>query len=349
MTGPGASRSPAAGDQQQPADDVLPSAAARRRDVRWWLGTAQDYGVYVFLGVLVVYDLLGTQGFDSASAFRSLFIAAAPLILVAIGQSLAIGTQGIDLSVGSNMALASAILPLVFGISVTSPFEQRSAALAIAAALGATLLAGLVSGLVIAYLDVNPLIVTLGMQLAVRGVAESLTSGNQIQVTDGTLGHLATGKVVGIPLMAVVFVLLGLAAAALIRYTVFGRRLVAIGGNRRASFIAGIPTRRVIFTVYALSGLLAGVAGILESAYLSSSDPGDIGQLYELLAIAAVVIGGTPLTGGRVTIGGTVAGALILQLLSTTFVSHNLQPATATMVEAVLIVVAVYFQRRRGN
>jgi galactofuranose transport system permease protein len=347
MTGPGSASVPAADDRKEPSGDAPP--AARGRDVRWWLGAAQDYGVYVFLAVLVVYDIIATQGFDNAAAFRSLLVAAAPLVLVAVGEALAIGTQGIDLSVGSNMALASAVLPLVFGITITSPFEQRSAALAIAAALGVTLLAGLISGLIIAYLEVNPLIATLGMQLAIRGVAESLTSGNQIQITDGTLGHVATGRVLGIPLMAVVFVVLGLAAAALIRYTVFGRRLVAVGGNRRASFIAGIPTRRVIFTVYALSGLLAGVAGVLASAYLSSSDPGDIGQLYELLAIASVVIGGTPLTGGRVTIAGTVAGALILQLLSTTFVSHNLQPTTATMVEAVLIVVAVYFQRRRGN
>jgi galactofuranose transport system permease protein len=348
MADPGSAPVPAADDRKEPSGDALPPAA-RGRDVRWWLGVVQDYGVYVFLVVLVVYDIIATQGFNSTSAFRSLLIAAAPLILVALGEALAIGTQGIDLSVGSNMALASAVLPVVFGITVTSPFEERSAALAIAAALGATLLAGVVSGVIIAYLGVNPLIATLGMQLAVRGVAESITSGNQIQITDGTLGHLATGRVLGVPVMAIVFVVLGLAAAILIRYTVFGRRLVAIGGNSRASFIAGIPTRRVIFTVYALSGLLAGVAGVLASAYLSSSDPGDIGQLYELLAIAAVVIGGTPLSGGRVTIAGTVAGALILELLSTTFVSHNLQPTTATMVEAVLIVVAVYFQRRRGN
>jgi ribose/xylose/arabinose/galactoside ABC-type transport system permease subunit len=348
MTSPRSGPLPASDDRKEQSGQALPSPG-RRRDVRWWLGAAQEYGVYVFLVLLVLYDLTVTQGFDSAAAFRSLLIAAAPLVLVAVGEALAIGTQGIDLSVGSNMALASAVLPLALGVTISNPLEQRSAALAIAAAVGATLLAGLISGLVIAYLDVNPLIVTLGMQLVVRGVAESLTSGNQIQLTDGTLGRLATGQVLGIPLMAIVFVVAGLAAALLIRYTVFGRRLVAIGGNRRASFISGIPTRRVILVVYAMSGLLAGVAGVLASAYLSSSDPGDIGQLYELLAIAAVVIGGTPLTGGRVTIAGTVAGALILQLLSTTFVSHDLQPTTATMVEAVLIVVAVYFQRRRGN
>jgi ribose transport system permease protein len=320
-----------------------------RRDGRWWLGLAQDYGVYVFLAVLVVYDIAFTQGYHSIDPFRSLLIETAPLVLVALGQALAIGTKGIDLSVGSNMALASAVLPIVFGFTISNPLEKRSAFLAIAAALSVTLLAGLTSGLIIAYLDVNPLIVTLGMQLVLRGVAESLTSGNQIQLTDGTLGQLATGSLFGIPPMALVFVVLGLGAATLMRYTVFGRHLVAIGGNRRGSFISGIPTRRVIMTVYALSGLLAGIAGVLASAYLSSSDPGEIGLLYELLAIAAVVIGGTPLSGGRVTIAGTVAGALVLDLLSNTFVSHNLQPTTATMVEAGLILVAVYFQRRRGN
>ncbi|HET9058808.1 MAG TPA: ABC transporter permease [Acidimicrobiales bacterium] len=314
-----------------------------------WTDLLREYGVYIFLVGLVVYDVVATQGFTSVAAFRSLAVEAAPLVLVAAGQALAIGTRGIDLSVGSNMALSSAVLPLLFGFSVSQSTEQRSAALAIAGALAVTTAAGLLSGAVIAFLDVQPLIVTLGMQLALRGLAESLTSGNQIMMNDGTLQRLATGRVLGVPNMAIVALLAAAICGVVLRYTTFGRRVISIGGNPRASYISGVPVRSSLLVVYALSGLLAGVAGLLSSAYLGASDPGDIGQLYELLAIAAVVLGGTPLSGGRVTMLGTVAGALVLQLLSNTFVSHNLQPTTATMVEAVIIVAAVYFQKRRGN
>jgi galactofuranose transport system permease protein len=136
----------------------------------------------------------------------------------------------------------------------------------------------------------------------------------------------------------------------LVRYTTFGRQLVAVGGNRSASELAGLPVRRILITTYVLSGVLAAIAGIVATARLTASDPSAIGQLSELAAITAVVVGGTPLSGGRVRILGTVAGALLMQLISATLIKNNLPTSAALVVQAAIIVVAVFLQRpRRGG
>ena len=133
--------------------------------------------------------------------------------------------------------------------------------------------------------------------------------------------------------------------AVLIRRTTFGYRLLAIGGNLRASVLAGLPVRRTLFTVYALSGVLAAIAGILLTAQLRASDPSFLGIQFELGAITAVVVGGTPLVGGKVRVLGTVAGAALMTMLETTLTAHNQPKSVAQVVEAVIIVIAVYIQR----
>jgi galactofuranose transport system permease protein len=123
--------------------------------------------------------------------------------------------------------------------------------------------------------------------------------------------------------------------------------VVAIGGNRGASVLAGLPVRRTLVVVYVVSGLLAALAGILDTARLSAADPSFVGLLIELSAITAVVVGGTPLSGGRVRILGTLAGALLMQLISATLIKHDLPDSTARMIAAAIIVAAVYLQRTR--
>jgi ribose transport system permease protein len=137
--------------------------------------------------------------------------------------------------------------------------------------------------------------------------------------------------------------------ALLVGRTTFGRRLVAIGGNRAASTLAGLPVRPVLVGVYAICGVLAAVAGVLSTARLSAGDPADIGMLMELSAITAVVVGGTPLTGGRVRILGTVMGVVLMQLVRATLIKHNLPDSTAQMVQAAIIVLAVYVARERSS
>jgi ribose transport system permease protein len=147
----------------------------------------------------------------------------------------------------------------------------------------------------------------------------------------------------------VVAIVLTVAVAAVVRRTTFGRRLVAIGGNRTASELSGLPVKRILLLVYVASGLLAASAGILATARLQASDPSSLGLLMELSAITAVVVGGTPLTGGRVRVLGTVAGALLIQLVRATLIKHNLSDSLAQMVQAVIILAAVYAARGQGE
>jgi ribose transport system permease protein len=137
--------------------------------------------------------------------------------------------------------------------------------------------------------------------------------------------------------------------ALVVRRTVFGRRLLAIGGNRASSELAGLPVKRVLITVYVVCGVLASIAGLLAVARIQSSDASAVGLLIELSAITAVVVGGTPLSGGKVRVLGTVAGALLMQLVVATMIKHNLPPSTTQMVQAVIILIAVYVARERKS
>ena len=147
-----------------------------------------------------------------------------------------------------------------------------------------------------------------------------------------------------------VLITLGVAliVATLVARTTFGRYVVAIGGNPEASTLAGVPVRRTLISVYVLCGLLAALAGVIQTARLSASDPSFVGNLIELSAITAVVVGGTPLSGGRVRIIGTLAGAMLMQLIAATLITHNLPDSATRMVQAAIILGAVFLQRQRN-
>ncbi|WAL62993.1 ABC transporter permease [Amycolatopsis cynarae] len=302
-----------------------------------WL---QQYGVYLAVGVLLLFNALFTANFLSAANFRTQLVQAAPVCIVALGMALVIGTEGIDLSVGSVMALTAALVPLYLG---------AGPAAAIAAALAAGVLSGLFSGFLVAFLGIQPIIATLALLVGGRGLALVLAHGQLLGLHNPTFLALGTGDVLGVPVMVLVAGVLAVLAGLLVQRTAFGRRLVAIGGNRAASALAGLPVRRVLLTVYALSGGLAAIAGVLATARLGAGDPSDLGQLMELSAITAVVVGGTPLTGGRVRVLGTVFGALLMQLVHATLIKHDLPDSAAQMAQAAIIVVAVYLARERSG
>lgn len=300
----------------------------------------QDNGVYVALAVVMAFNLVATPNFVSLGTVRTQLIQVAPILIIALGMALVIGTEGIDLSVGSVMALTAALLPLYLGYG-TVP--------AILVGLAAGAAVGLVNGSLIAFIGVQPIVATLALLVGGRGLALVFADGRLKQIEDPTLLFLGSGSVLGIPIVVLIALALALAVAFLMRRSTFGRQLVAVGGNRAASELAGIPVRRVLIWVYVLCGLLAAVAGILATARLRASDPSAIGTLIELSAITAVVVGGTPLSGGRVRILGTVAGAVLMQLITATLITQDLPSSTAQMVQAAIIVAAVYVQRQRGD
>lgn len=309
--------------------------ADRAAAVRW----LQEYGVYAGVVVLLLFNVAFTDHFLSAANFRTQAVQVAPVLVVALGMALAIGTEGIDLSVGSVMALSTSLLSLYLGYG---PW------VALLTVVVGGVVIGLANGALIAYVGVQPIVATLALMVGTRGLA--LVMLPQLKdVRDPTLLSLGSGDVVGVPYLVLVAAALAVVVAFVVRRTTFGRQLLAIGDSRPAAQLAGLPVRRVLITVYVCSGVLAAVAGFLSTARLSASDPTSLGQLMELSAITAVVVGGTPLTGGRVRVGGTVAGALLIQLLTATLIKHDLSPSWTQLAQAVVIILAVYAARERGK
>jgi ribose/xylose/arabinose/galactoside ABC-type transport system permease subunit len=245
----------------------------------------------------------------------------------------------VDLSVGSVMAIAAAILPLYLGYGLLP---------AIGLGLVAGALCGLVNGTLVAVVGIQPIVATLALLVGGRGLALVFADGQLKDIRNQELLDLGSGKALGVPYVVLIAIVLTVLVFLLVRYTTFGRQLVAIGGNRSASGLAGLPVRRVLMTTYVISGVLAAIAGVVATARLTASDPSSVGSLYELSAITAVVVGGTPLSGGKVRVLGTVAGALLMQLITATLIKHNLPDSTAQIVQAAIIVVAVYLQRFRA-
>jgi ribose/xylose/arabinose/galactoside ABC-type transport system permease subunit len=315
---------------------TLTGSLPARRDLLAWLG---DRGVYVALALLVAFNLVFTANFATVGNLRLQLIQVVPVAIVALGMALVIGTEGIDLSVGATMAIAAALLPLYLGYG---PWVAIPIALLAGGAVG------LVNGGLVAFVGVQPIVATLGLLVAGRGIALVFAQGRLTELFDPTLTAIGTDRIAGIPITVLVAAAVAGLVGLVVRRTTFGRRVVAIGGNRGASVLAGLPVRRTLVTVYVLSGLLAALAGILDTARLSAADPSFVGLLIELSAITAVVVGGTPLSGGRVRILGTLAGALLMQLISATLIKHDLPDSTARMIAAAIIVVAVYLQRTRA-
>jgi ribose transport system permease protein len=208
---------------------------------------------------------------------------------------------------------------------------------------------GAVNGALVAVVRLQPIVATLALFVGGRGLALVLAGGQLKQIHNNTLLAIGGGDVLGVPAVVVVAGLLAVAVGFVVRRTTFGRQLVAIGGNRTASRLAGLPVRRVLFATYIACGVFAALAGVLATARLAASDPSAIGSLMELSAITAVVVGGTPLSGGRIRVLGTVFGALLMQLVRATLIKHNLPDSTAQMVQAVIILVAVYVARERRS
>ncbi len=320
-----------------------PASGRFQPDAGWgqWL---QERGVYVALLVLVLYNVVFTAHFNNWDTVQLLFAQLPPVLLVSLGMALVIGTGGIDLSVGATMAIASAVMAKFVSPASSGGFGGPIF-LAITVGIAAGLAVGVFNGVVVAVAKVQPIVATLSLLVAGRGLALVITGGALVELFVPFLKVVRQGELFGIPYVMLVAAAVAIGVTVLLRGTTFGYRLVAIGGNLRASVLAGIPVRRTLITVYAISGVLAAIAGEIATARLRASDPSYIGLLVELAAITAVVVGGTPLSGGRVRILGTVAGVVLMQLLQTTLVSHNIPDSVSQMVEALIIVGAVYLQR----
>ncbi|HEX8459653.1 MAG TPA: ABC transporter permease [Pyrinomonadaceae bacterium] len=295
------------------------------------------YGALAALVLLVLANALLTPNFADPNNFRNILLQVAPTVLVAVGMTLVIATGGIDLSVGSVMAIAAAL---------AATNLERGLLPAVLLGLVAAFAVGCLNGALISGFRIQPIIVTLALLITGRGVAQVISRGGQIiLINNQTFMSLGKGFVGPVPMSVLVMLLVVAAAIFVMRATAFGRYVVAVGGNEAAARLSGIRVHRTKIAVYALSGLLAGLAGLIEAAKAEASDATKVGLYIELDAIAAVVVGGTPLTGGRVTVVGTLIGALIMQVITTSFNMLGIGFAWSLVLKAAIIIVAVYIQR----
>jgi ribose/xylose/arabinose/galactoside ABC-type transport system permease subunit len=301
------------------------------------LAPGPEYAALGALVALVLTNALFTPQFATAGNLWNVLLQVSTVVLAAVGMTFVIATGGVDLSVGSTMAIAAAIAAVL---------QERGAAVALAGALiGATLL-GVLNGALIAWLRVQPIVVTLATLIAGRGLAQIIShNGELVTISDPAFLALGRGRVGPIPVPVLVALVAVGGALFVLRATPFGRYVLAAGGNPAAARLAGVPVRRTLVTVYAASACLSGIAGLIVAARLGASDAAKIGQNMELDAIAAVVVGGTALSGGRATIGGTVVGALIMQVIATSFNMLLVPYAWSLALKAAIILIAVYLQR----
>ena len=260
-------------------------------------------------------------------------------IVLATGMTFVILTGGIDLSVGSILAVSAVVALLV------SLLPALSWA-AVPAALLAGLLLGLLNGALITFLDVPPFIVTLGSLTALRGVAFLVAKGTTLINRDINFAWVGNTYIGPFPWLVIIALLTVIVSWFVLRQTVLGVQIYAVGGNERAARLTGIKVNRVLLFVYGISGLLAGLAGIMSASRLYSAS-GIVGQGYELDAIAAVILGGTSFTGGIGTIGGTLLGALIIAILNNGLTLLNLSYFWQLVVKGLVIILAVTIDRLR--
>jgi ribose transport system permease protein len=305
------------------------------------------YGTLIALLLLILFNLLFTRNFTTLQTLNVNLTQVCTIVIVAVGMTLVIGTGGIDLSVGSIMAISGALAPMIFlgTIMPVSNIAVSVTAAMVAAVLVATLL-GLFNGWLVAYFRIQPIVATLVLFIAGRGIAQVLTNGNLQVFRLPEFQWIGLGRPFGIPAQVIIMAVIVLLAAWMLRRTVFGRSILATGGNERAAELAGVPVNGVKLAVYAISGFCAGIAGLIVIAINSASDANLVGMGMELDAIAAVAVGGTLLTGGKATIVGTLIGALTIQLVRYTLLANGVPDAAALVVKAAIIIVAVWLQQQ---
>jgi ribose transport system permease protein len=303
----------------------------------------RNLGLVIALVILIVVGVI-TAGdrFASTDNVLTILRLASVIGVVSIGMTFVIIGGGIDLSVGAIVALSSVWATT---LATQTMAEDTHWLIMVVAALAVGSGCGVVNGLLIAYGRMAPFIATLAMLAAARGLAEIISDRKTQIISVREFVDFFNGSLLGIPVLVWIFALVSAVGWVLLNRTTFGRRTVAVGGNSVAARLAGIAVKRHTVLLYTLLGLACGIAAVMLMARTTTGSSTH-GFLYELDAIAAVVIGGTLLTGGRGTIVGTVLGVLIFTTLTNVFTLNNLDTSTQAVAKGVIIVLAVLLQQR---
>jgi ribose transport system permease protein len=309
-------------------------ATAERFSGSWFRDQLIRHAMVVVMLLIIAYFSYRSARFGTAENLQTIAVAAAPFALIALGQTLVILTGGIDLSVGSIIALSA----MASAATVKGHPERLWTSVLVALLVG--LAAGAVNGFLVAKVNVPPFIATLGMLTTASGLAYVIGKGAPINGLPGDFGKIANTQILGVQIPVLVMIVGIIVLALVMTRTSYGMRIYAVGGNPVAAQIAGVKTGRILFSVYALSGLLAGLSGVMLASRVISGPP-NLGQGYELDAIAAVVIGGASLLGGRGSIWGTALGLLLIQTLNNGLDILVVPAYWQSVIKGVLIVTAV--------
>ena len=307
--------------------------------VRWWISLVWPVAG---LSLLLLFNLVFTEGFFRVEVrdgrlygvLIDILNHGSKVMLLALGMALVIATGGVDLSVGAVMAIAGAVAAQLINIEGV-PFPV---------VIGVALLAGAWNGLLVGGFNVQPIVATLILMVAGRGVAQLITGGQIITFTDHRLTYVGNGSFLGLPFPVLLSVgMLGI-TIVLTRKTAIGLFIESVGDNQRASIYAGVNGATVKFLVYVFSGFCAGLAGLVAASNIRCADANHAGLFLELDAILAVVVGGTALTGGRFYLAGAIVGALFIQALTTTMYMRNVSADVAPVPKALAILAVCLLQ-----
>ncbi|PPF78537.1 ABC transporter permease [Pseudoclavibacter sp. Z016] len=340
-----------------PTTDSPAEPPRRRRDtdhpVRGALRQPYIWAV-VALVLLIIINLLKDPGYLGISVNQAtgdlngniidILRASAPVMMIAVGMTLVIATRGIDLSVGSVMAVAGAV-SMEFMASAQNSFGSALTAIGLALLISALL--GTVNGLLVSVVGLQPFITTLIMMLAGRGLAKVITAGQNTSASNDSFRWIANGTIGGFPVIFLLAVGIVVLVALLVRRTALGLMIESIGINPKASRMAGIRPIGLLFFVYISSAILAGVAGILSTATVMTVEVAKTGSASEMDAILAVVIGGTSLAGGKFSLTGSVIGALLIATLDKTVVFLSIPSSATPAFKAIVIVLVCLLQSQR--
>jgi len=261
----------------------------------------------------------------------------APVALLAIGMTLVIATKGIDLSVGAVIAICGAV-------AASSIVAGHSLAVTLLVTVGVGLLCGVWNGFLVAVLNIQPIIATLVLMVAGRGIAQLITEGVIMTFNDEGLIAFGSGSFAFLPMPVVIWLVMGALVILLVRRTALGMLIEATGINRRASMLSGVRTPVLLMAVYMLSSLCASIAGIIVAADIKGADANNAGLWLELDAILAVVVGGNSLLGGRFSILGSLIGAMIIQAVNTGILLSGFPPEFNLIIKAVIVIVILIIQ-----
>ena len=313
-------------------------------------GLATNRAVWPFLALLLILlvDSVISNGFFNIrivegrlyGSLIDILYRGTPTALVALGMAVVIGTGGIDISVGAVVAICGAVMTDLIHRGMAPPEV-------LLLTLGTGLLCGIWNGIVVAYLEIPPMIATLILMVAGRGIAQMIDAGKIITFRSEFFSAISTGQFLTVPSRVLVAVAVFAVLWLVLRRTALGLFIEAVGGNASAADLVGIAARRIKVAAYTISGLCAAFAGVLITADIRGSDANNAGLWIELDAILAAVLGGANMAGGRVNLGMTIVGVLIIQSLTTSILMSGLPPEYNLIVKAAVVVLVLLLQARR--